>query len=322
MFEKECLNVKQILVIIDYDQSYIDKIQKLAPDYEIVTDVDEADFNAVQIVIGWDKALVDVLKSNNHQIKWIQLQSAGADKVPQELLKEQNIILTSSSGMHSKVIAESILGMMLGHTRQLFKSHNEQVKNKWAQDEMSLSTLENKTLAIVGIGKIGAQTAKIAKAFEMNVIGVNRSGRDVQNVDQIFVQEDVAKAVSEADYVVNILPLTNETTGFFNLDLFNHFKKGAAFINVGRGSSVVTDDLLEALDSDQLSYAALDVFEEEPLDEDHPLWNHDKVLITPHIAGHMEDYIGTLFPIIEENLSAYVKNQEVVLNKIDFEKHY
>lgn len=322
MFEKECLNVKQILVIIDYDQSYIDKIQKLAPDYEIVTDVDEADFNAVQIVIGWDKALVDVLKSNNHQIKWIQLQSAGADKVPQELLKEQNIILTSSSGMHSKVIAESIIGMMLGHTRQLFKSHNEQVKNKWAQDEMSLSTLENKTLAIVGIGKIGAQTAKIAKAFEMNVIGVNRSGRDVQNVDQIFVQEDVAKAVSEADYVVNILPLTDETTGFFNLDLFNHFKEGAAFINVGRGSSVVTDDLLEALDSDQLSYAALDVFEEEPLDEDHPLWNHDKVLITPHIAGHMEDYIGTLFPIIEENLSAYVKNQEVVLNKIDFEKHY
>lgn len=79
--------MKQILVIIDYDQSYIDKIQKLAPDYEIVTDVDEADFNAVQIVIGWDKALVDVLKSNNHQIKWIQLQSAGADKVPQELLK-------------------------------------------------------------------------------------------------------------------------------------------------------------------------------------------------------------------------------------------
>lgn len=314
--------MKQILVIIDYDQPYIDKIQKLAPDYEIVTDVDEADFNAVQIVIGWDKALVDVLKSNNHQIKWIQLQSAGADKVPQELLKEQNIILTSSSGMHSKVIAESIIGMMLGHTRQLFKSHNEQVKNKWAQDEMSLSTLENKTLAIVGIGKIGAQTAKIAKAFEMNVIGVNRSGRDVQNVDQIFVQEDVAKAVSEADYVVNILPLTDETTGFFNLDLFNHFKKGAAFINVGRGSSVVTDDLLEALDSDQLSYAALDVFEEEPLDEDHPLWNHDKVLITPHIAGHMEDYIGTLFPIIEENLSAYVKNQEVVLNKIDFEKHY
>lgn len=313
---------KQILVNVDYDQSYIDKIQTLAPNYNIVTDIDQANFKAVEIVIGWDKGLVEVLESKDHQIKWIQLQSAGADYVPQDLLKDQNIILSSSSGMHSQVIAESVLGMMLGHARQLFNAHNAQVKKQWSQDAMTMSTLENKTLTIIGVGKIGTQTAKLAKAFDMNIIGVNRSGREVDHVDQIFVQEDVTKAVSQADYVVNILPLTDKTKGFFNIDLFNHFKKGAAFINVGRGPSVVTDDLLKVLDSDQLSYVALDVFEEEPLDENHPLWEHEKVLITPHIAGHMEDYAGTLFPIIEKNLFEYIKNQTVVINKIDLDQHY
>lgn len=312
---------KQILVNLNYESKYIDKIKKMASEYEIVTDIDQADFQKIEIVLGWHKKIKSVLESKEHSIEWIQLQSAGADYIPFDLLKEQEITLTTSSGMHAKVIAETIFGMMLGYARKLFESQKYQMKNEWAQDALSLSTLDNKVITIVGVGKIGAQTAKIAKAFGMHTIGVNRSGKSVENVDEIYIQEDIKQALSKADYIVNILPLTDETTGLFNADLFNVIENEPVFINVGRGGSVVTDDLLDGLNN-KLSYAALDVFEEEPLDKNHPLWQHEKVFMTPHTAGFMDDYIGTLFPIIEENLTSYVKNGEVAINEVDFERKY
>lgn len=313
---------KQLLLTLDYDQSYIDQIKAIASDYDVIQSVEAADFSKVEIVIGWDNALIDVIESKNHGIKWIQLQSAGADYVPQKQLNEQGIILTTSSGMHKKVIAETIFGFMLSHARKISEAQKYQVKAEWAREILSLSTLEDKTVAIVGTGNIGQQTAKIAKAFDMKTIGVNRSGRSVDYIDQLFVQSELKEAVSEADYVVNILPLTDETKGIYNEDLFNQFKQDSVFINVGRGPSVVTEDLVKALYQGRLSFAALDVFEEEPLPADDPLWHHDQVLITPHTAGHMDDYLGTLYPIIEENLKAYTANKEVAINQVDFKKSY
>ncbi len=313
---------KQILVNINYESDYIDKIRDIASGYKVITDIHEATFEKVEIVLGWHKELKPVLESKEHGIKWIQLQSAGADYIPFEQLEEQNITLTTSSGMHAKVIAETILGMMLGYARKLFESQKYQAKSEWAQDDLSLSSLDNKVLTIVGVGNIGAQTAKVAKAFGMHTIGVNRSGKSVDHVDEIFIQEDLKQAVSKADYIVNILPLTDETTGLFNTDVFNALENKPVFVNVGRGASVVTDDLLDALNNNQLAFASLDVFEQEPLDKDHPLWQHDKVFMTPHTAGFMDDYIGTLFPIIEENLTSYVNNSEVAINKVDFARKY
>lgn len=313
---------KQILLNLDYSNQQVDELRQLAPDYDWCLDLDLVDWDRLEIIIGWHKDLADLLEKKDHQIKWIQLQSAGADYVPQKHLADKGTVLTTSSGMHAQAISESILGMMLGRARKLLQSLKNQKNHYWANDDLHLTTLEGKTLTIVGLGQIGQQTAKLAKALGMKTVAVNRSDDEPDHVDQVYTQEQVDKAVGQGDYVVNILPLTDQTLGFYNDKLFESFKEGAVFINVGRGESVVTDDLMKALDSGQVAYAALDVFEEEPLPENHPLWDYDQVLITPHSAGKMDDYLGTLLPIIKKNLTAYTNDNRPAINIIDYDKQY
>lgn len=180
----------------------------------------------------------------------------------------------------------------------------------------------DKSVTIIGAGKIGTEVAHIAKAFGMKTTGVNRSGGQIDGFDKVYTNDNLAEAVADADVVINILPLTPETTGLFNLSLFKQFKPGAIFVNVGRGESVVTADLLTALDQELLSFAALDVFEEEPLPAESPVYTHSKILTTPHIAGFMDDYLGTLRPIIEENLQAFIDREELPVSEVDLERKY
>lgn len=313
---------KQILLNLDYNDQQVADLKDLAPDYDWVLDINQVDWSQLEIVIGWHEDLKDLLEAKDHQVKWVQLQSAGADFVPQKLFAELGIILTTSSGMHAKAISETIFGMILGRARKLFQSQKDQADHHWAREEIDLTSLEGKVITIVGTGHIGQQAAKVAKVFDMTTIGVNRSGNRPDFVDQVYTQDQVDQAVAEADYVVNILPLTDETHGFFNQDLFISFKEGAMFINVGRGESVVTDDLMKALDQGQVDFAALDVFEEEPLDPDHPLWDYDNVLVTPHSAGKMDDYLGSLLPIVKKNLKAYMNNHQPAINIVDYDKQY
>lgn len=313
---------KKILLNLDYSEQIVDELKQIAPEYDWCLDLESVDWKQLEIIIGWHEDLANLLEDGDHQVKWLQLQSAGADYVPLKQLADQGITLTTSSGMHAQGISESILGMMLGQARKLFQSLKDQDNHYWANDELNLTTLEGKTLTIVGIGQIGQQTAKLAQAFGMETIGVNRSGNKPPYVSQVYTQGQVVDAVSQADYVVNILPLTDETKDFYDYQLFKKFKKGSMFINVGRGESVVTDDLMMALDSGHIAFAALDVFETEPLPDNHPLWETSQVLITPHSAGMMDDYLNTLLPIIKKNLTAYINDNHPAVNIVDYDKQY
>ena len=128
--------------------------------------------------------------------------------------------------------------------------------------------------------------------------------------------------MNQADIVVNILPATKETYHLFDAQLFSKMKEGTIFINVGRGETVVTEDLLDALNENKIARAALDVFEEEPLAKDHPLWEHENVLITPHIAGQVERQLDYIYPIFIENLQAYLKNGELPVNFVELKEGY
>lgn len=298
------------------------RIKELAPDYKIISSKDEAEnIEDIEIIYGWkSEEGNEILKDSENNVKWIQVPSAGVDYLDQDTLKEQNILLTNSSGIHSKGIAESVFGMLLSYTRGMDISLRAQLKKEW----ISVSTLlelSGKTMMIVGTGEIGKQTGKIAQAFDMKTIGINRSGGDVDHMDEQHTQDDLKKVIGQADIVVNILPMTDETEKMFDKELFKEMKDQSIFINVGRGGTVDTDALLEALDLN-IAYAGLDVFHEEPLPESHPLWEREDVLITPHIAGRLEDYSKSLFPIFEKNLEAYVKNENLPLNLVDYSKGY
>ncbi|MBQ6485214.1 MAG: phosphoglycerate dehydrogenase [Carnobacterium sp.] len=317
---------KGIWLLQETTPEQLHRVKELAPDYEVIDGFSDSTLNFpaadIEIVYGWSSAKADFLLENkDSHLKWIQAKSAGVDTMNLSLLNEKNIILTNASGIHGVPIAESVFGMLLADTRGIKKAINQQTNKVWSQTE-SLVELKGKTMMIIGMGQVGKEVARLAQAFGLNVIGVNRSGNPVTEVSEIIKQDQIPKHIKRADFVVNILPLTSETTNYYDDSFFTSMKKGAGFINVGRGPSVDTDALIRQIKNGQIGFAGLDVFKEEPLAKDSPLWDLPEVLITPHISGVAEHFKKRLFAIFEENLTAYVAGEELPRNVIDYKHNY
>ena len=317
---------KGIWLLQETTPEQLQRVKDLAPDYEVIDGFSDSTLNFpaadIEIVYGWSSAKSDFLLENkDSRLKWIQAKSAGVDTMNLSLLNEKNIILTNASGIHGVPIAESVFGMLLADTRGIKKAINQQTNKVWSQTE-SLVELKGKTMMIIGMGQVGKEVARLAQAFGLNVIGVNRSGNPVTEVSEIIKQDQIPKHLKRADFVVNILPLTSETTNYYDDSFFTSMKKGAGFINVGRGPSVDTDALIRQIKNGQIGFAGLDVFKEEPLAKESPLWDLPEVLITPHISGVAEHFKKRLFAIFEENLTAYVAGEKLPRNVIDYKYNY
>lgn len=312
---------KSILVHQDLYSEQIEELKEVASDYEVVESIDETDPSTVEIIIGWSDEFTQWIEREDSNVKWVQFPYAGVNKLPLKLFAEKNVLLTNGSGIHAHSVSETAIGLLLGMTRHIVASAKKQAEEEWAPVP-NLYELNDKTMMIVGAGKIGVQLGQIAKGFDMKTIGINRSGRDIENMDEQYVQKDLPDVIDKADIIVNILPLTKETVALYDKELFAQMKDGVIFINVGRGESVVTEDLIEALDSGKVSCAGLDVFEEEPLPKGHPLWKHEKVLMTPHIAGNVETYPKYIYPIFMENFKAYIEGKELPRNLVELDEGY
>lgn len=317
---------KGIWLACETTKDQIETIKKIAPDYEVIEGWKDTAFDFpledIEIIYGWKGQKSDeLLKKENSRIKWIQGKAAGVDFLDLASLKEKGVLLTNGSGIHSIPIAESVFGMLLAYTRGIQTSVKSQMTNTWNQVE-SLIELHEKTIMIVGTGKIGKEVGRLAQAFNMKTIGVNSSGHEADYMDQVISQDELVKHLKDADIVVNILPLTDKTTSFFNDQVFNAMKKDTLFLNVGRGPSVDTASLLRALDTGKVAFAGLDVFEKEPLEADSPLWEYENVLVTAHISGIAEHFKKRLFAIFEKNLKAYIAGEELPENLIDYKKSY
>ena len=315
-----------ILLIQETTKEQLQTLKELAPEYELIKgweiDGKDVSLESVEIIYGWTgQYSQELLENEKSQLKWAQGKAAGVDFLDLEKLKQKNILLTNGSGIHSIPIAESVFGILLAYARGIQKAIKDQQTKTWEQVD-KLMELHGKTIMIVGTGKIGVEVGRLAKAFNMKTIGVNRSGRDVEYMDQLITQPELVDQVKQADIVINILPHTDQTHYFFNQDIFSQMKKGTLFVNVGRGPTVKTDDLIEALDNGQLAFAGLDVFETEPLPEESALWDREDVLITPHITGIAEHFKKRLFAIFEENLKAYLAEEKLPVNLIDYDQQY
>ena len=261
---------------------------------------------------------------NLPNLKWIHVQSAGINKMPREL-KDSNILLTNSSGVHPIPISEMVWAYILMWGRQINQSYRNQIlKKEWMRDiEMGeMGEVYGKTMMIVGLGNIGSRIAEIAKAFNMKVIGVVRNPkRKEKNVDLLISTKEMDKYLRICDFVVDCLPGTDETKGTFDLKRFKKFKKGSFFVNIGRGTTVLEKDLIEALKSGLVAGAGLDVFETEPLPKNSPLWKMDNVILTPHISGWTPYYTDRVINIFCENLKAYLAKKPMP-NLVDKELGY
>lgn len=317
---------KNILLMQETTKEQLQTLKELAPDYKLIKgwemDEKEIPLKSVEIIYGWTgQRSEELLTDDKHTLKWVQGKAAGVDFLDLEKLERNKILLTNGSGIHSIPIAESVFGMLLSYARGIQIAVKNQQTKTWEKVD-KLMELHEKTIMIVGTGKIGVEIGRLAKAYNMKTIGVNRSGRDVDYMDQLIKQPELKEQVKQADIVVNILPHTDQTHYFFNEDIFSQMKEGTLFINVGRGPTVKTDDLIKALDNGKLAFAGLDVFETEPLPENSELWGREDVLITPHITGIAEHFKKRLFAIFEENLKAYLAGEDLPRNLIDYDQQY
>jgi len=213
---------------------------------------------------------------------------------------------------------------MLALGRSLPRFGKAMPAGEWRRDlasEPGMQVVTGRTILVAGLGGIGQQVSLRAKALGMEVLATRNSSREGPTyVDYVGLPHELPELVKRADVVVNSLPLTGATKGLFDATLFADFKEGAYFINVGRGGTVDTDALHEALTSGRLAGAGLDVTDPEPLPPDHPLWQLPNVIITPHISARGFDRASLRFVIVE-NLRRYMAG-ETLLNEVEPARGY
>ncbi|MBX8937868.1 phosphoglycerate dehydrogenase [Enterococcus gilvus] len=305
----------------EFREEFSDKIQAVAPDYLVKTELTEDELPAVEISVGWSKKFSEQLLASD-QLKWVQSISAGVDYLPLNDFSDREILLSNGSGIHALSISEHIIGVLLGYYRGLNQSVKNQEQKIWGQDAIHYDQLAGKNLLVVGTGHIGQQLSKSIRSLGVNTYGINTTGHPVEGFTETYSIKNLSKIVSEMDIVVGILPGTHETYHIFNSDIFEKMKKSAIFINVGRGDTVHTKELITALEEKHIAFAALDVFEEEPLPKESPLWDFENVLITPHISGLTVDFQNKFMKIFLENLKNYVANRELSVNQVELKRGY
>jgi phosphoglycerate dehydrogenase-like enzyme len=220
------------------------------------------------------------------RLRWIQCPQVGPDpSFYHPALVASDVVVTNMRGIFNDHIAAHILGMVLALARGLPRYWAQQARREWAGGAPTFH-LPECTALIVGVGGIGAETARLAAAFGMRVIGADpRVESPPFGVDELVRPERIDEALPRSDFVIVTAPETPATRGMFDAGFFARMKPGAVFINIGRGATVKLADLDAALRSGHLAGAGLDVFEREPLPADHPLWDAPGMLITPHVAA-------------------------------------
>lgn len=233
-------------------------------------------------------------------LRFIQLTSAGYDRVPMDYVLSHGIKIYNARGVYSKPMAEFALSGVLQLYKQSKFFNENQKRRKW-EKKRDLLELSGKTVLIVGCGSVGTECAKRFKAFDCNVIGVDIKPYESEVFEKISGLSDLDIRLSESDIVVLTMPLTYETRRLFNANRFERMKTGAVLVNIARGAIVDENALINALE-DKLFGAVLDVFEEEPLSEKSLLWDKENVILTPHNSFVGDGNMDRLSKLIFDNL--------------------
>ena len=260
---------------------------------------------------------VDVLK-RSPRLKWVQVMAAGVDRHLDKEMVNSPVILTNVSGIHAVPIAEYILCTMLMFVKQMPSYYQFKQEKKWIRYDSKV--LRGKTLGVVGLGHIGYELARLAKCFGMKVIATRRSATEHSKsryVDKLILRQRLPDLLSESDFVALTLPSTPETTHLIGEKELRLMKQTSFIINIGRGNIIDEEALIRALQEHWIAGAGLDVFTREPLPQDSHLWDLPNVIITPHIAGSMEDYNIQSTSVFIENLRRFLEGKRLlrIVNK-------
>ncbi len=260
-----------------------------------------------EVVLAWhaNRRLLPSAWAHAMSLRWIQSASAGVEGLLFPELVESDVVVTNARGVFDQAMAEYVIGLLLLFAKDLIGVLDRQRRKEWhARDNEALA---GKRLLVVGAGPIGRAIGRRAQAFGIRVRGVGRTTRPGDDVfDVVLGVDELIGALPWADYVVDILPATEATRRLFGEPEFSAMNAWARFVNVGRGSTVDQDALVRALRDGVIAGAALDVFEEEPLPTDSPLWELSGAVVSPHMSADFGGWREALVELFVENLERFL----------------
>jgi glyoxylate/hydroxypyruvate reductase A len=257
------------------------------------------------VIYGWKVPIA--LYPRAARLSWLHAMGAGVDWVLVPGFPE-HVTVTRVPGVFGPWMREYVLGHCLAITQRLATYRGFQRTASWREDVIP-ERLAGKTMVVVGLGDIGRTVAAGARALGMRVIGISRSGRPVREAERVYRMSGLTKALGQGDFVVLVLPLTDETRGVIGGAALAAMRPTAWLLNIGRGAVIAENALVEALRARRIAGAVLDVFAEEPLPAHHPLWSLENAVVTPHISGPSTP--PEMAPVFNDNLARWLAGRSL-----------
>jgi len=297
-----------VLIVDVHAEMYRDRLQAEFPALkfklfhkavEVTCDLADID---VMLMFGIE--VRDIMLSSAPRLQWIQSLATGVDHFLRCPSLKPNVLITSGRGIHGPPMREQVVYMIMAISRDAVRAVGDQKAHVW--ERRLWSTLYGKTAAIAGTGVVGAAIGELLKALGMHVIGVTREPRVAAGFDEMIATDRLAEAARRADYLINMLPASDENIGLFDAAIFGAMKPAAYYISAGRGQTVDEAALLKVLSERRIAGAALEVFQTEPLPPDSPFWDLPNVFITPHVGGYVIEYEDFIMPLIVDNMRLFL----------------
>ena len=332
-----------VLSTLRFTDELLDKLRSVSPRLVVkqrtchnAEEVEQALEDSVEVLYT---VYLPANLSRASRLQWVQMHAAGVDHVLDHPIMKSDMLLTTASGIHATPIAEYVFASILAFNRRVPRMLYYQSRREWPQGRWNLFAspeLRSSTLGIVGYGSIGREVGRIARCFGMRVVATKRSVSQMRDVgyavqglgdregvllDEVFPPDRLSEMLGLCDYVVVAVPLTPETRKLIGEAELRAMKPSAYLVNISRGGTVDEGVLLRALQEGWIAGAGLDVFEEEPLSSDSPLYDLEHVILSPHVAGFTLCYDERASDLFAENLRRYLAG-EPLLNLVDKAKGY
>ena len=266
-----------------------------------------AEADDVEGMIGYGHHFSEAIVARAARLKWIQSLTTGTDAILKLKSLKPDTVVTSTAGLHAPQMSEMAFLHMLVLARNYTRMLDNQRAARWERWPQPL--LYRKTVVILGVGAIALGLAKRCKAFDMTVIGVSSTPRDIPDFDRMMPRSALLEAAALADFLVAIVPLTPATRHIVDAKVFAAMKPSAYFINLARGGICDEEALQAALAAKKIAGAGLDVFQNDPLPSGHPLWQAERVIITPRLGGMSDIYQQQFVPYVEANLKCFAEER-------------
>ena len=308
----------KVLIVDVHAEMYRDRLLAEFPDLQFALFHNAAavtgDLSGVDVMLMFGIEVRDEMLAGAPKLKWIQSLATGVDHFLRCPSLKPGVLITSGRGIHGPPMREQVVYLMMAVSRDAKRQVEDHQHHIWQR--RLWSTLHGKTAVVVGTGIVGAAIGELLKAFGMHSIGVTRTPRKVAGFDEVMPTDRLPEAAAKADYLINILPASEDNIGLFDAKVFGAMKPSAYYISAGRGQTVDEGALAEALRERRIAGAGFDVFQAEPLPPESPFWQLPNVFITPHVGGYVVEYEDFVMPLVIDNMRLFLAGRQSDMQNI------